>query len=123
MKHTKEQIGEIRNLLLERELADRVLRSTKTKGKYYLVLNVARDTLNPKGERSIIYIALFGNYDIWVMPEDVFYGSRRVDGINYPMFDYAIEDDEAMDAILSWYDYNKERNNLGDNDDNLKRSW
>lgn len=115
MKHAKEQIEEIRNLLMERELADRILSSTKTKGKYYLVLNTAKDAMNPKGQRNVIYIALFGEYEIWTIPEDVFYGARKVDGISYPMFDYAIEDDEAMDAILLWYKHNKKRNNLGDN--------
>lgn len=115
MKHSKEQIEEIRNLLMKRELADRILSSTKTKGRYYLVLNTTRDATNPKGEKSIVYVALFGDYDIWTMPEGIFYGTRTVQGITYPMFDYAIEDDEAMDAVLSWYDHNEKNNNLGDN--------
>ena len=56
------------------------------KGKQYKVIGIARhsETL----EYLIVYKALYGNYDLWVRPLEMFLEEVNIDGKLLPRFKY-----------------------------------
>lgn len=107
LRHEKKEIDVMRDLLIEKGYEERVLVSTRNNNTYFLVLNTATDAMNSK-KTSIVYVCLNNNFKIYTMPMDIFEGKTEVPGFKYPLFDYAIDRDEAIDAVLNWYDYNRE---------------
>jgi len=55
------------------------------KGKRYKVLNVARHSETQ--ELMVVYMTLYGDYDLWVRPYDLFMGSKEVDGKTLKRFE------------------------------------
>lgn len=56
------------------------------KGNLYQVIDVARhsETL----EKLVVYRALYGNYDLWVRPLEMFLESLDIDGQSVPRFKF-----------------------------------
>ncbi|HVK99766.1 MAG TPA: DUF1653 domain-containing protein [Dongiaceae bacterium] len=56
------------------------------KGKDYEVIDIA--THSETGERLVVYRTLYGNYDLWVRPLEMFCEQVEVDGHPVPRFAY-----------------------------------
>lgn len=56
------------------------------KGKDYEVIDIA--THSETGERLVIYRTLYGNYDLWVRPLEMFCEQVEVYGHPVPRFAY-----------------------------------
>lgn len=56
------------------------------KGKDYEVIDIA--THSETGERLVVYRTLYGNYDLWVRPLEMFCEQVEVDGHSVPRFAY-----------------------------------
>lgn len=56
------------------------------KGKLYNVINVAKHTETE--ELLVVYQALYGNYEYWVRPFDMFHESVEINSIIQPRFTY-----------------------------------
>ncbi|WP_373185410.1 DUF1653 domain-containing protein [Halopseudomonas sp.] len=60
------------------------------KGKDYQVLGVA--THSETEESLVVYRTLYGDFDLWVRPLDMFAGSVVLDGEPTPRFTFISED-------------------------------
>ena len=56
------------------------------KGKLYNVISVAKHTETE--ELLVVYQALYGNYDYWVRPFDMFHESVEINNSIQPRFTY-----------------------------------
>lgn len=54
------------------------------KGKDYEVIDIA--THSETGEKLVIYRTLYGNYDLWARPLDMFTGNVELEGRQVPRF-------------------------------------
>ncbi len=66
------------------------------KGPRYLVMDVAKHSETE--EQLVVYRCLYGNYDLWVRPLDMFTESVLVNNEPVPRFEYIGEmaDDERV---------------------------
>ncbi|WP_185266577.1 DUF1653 domain-containing protein [Halopseudomonas xiamenensis] len=60
------------------------------KGKDYQVIDIARHS--ETGERLVVYRTLYGEYDLWVRPLEMFTGNVEVEGKTHPRFTFISED-------------------------------
>ncbi|WP_339842801.1 DUF1653 domain-containing protein [uncultured Halopseudomonas sp.] len=60
------------------------------KGKDYQVLGVA--THSETEESLVVYRTLYGDFDLWVRPLDMFVGTVELDGEPTPRFTFISED-------------------------------
>lgn len=56
------------------------------KGKDYEVIDIA--THSETGEKLVIYRTLYGNYDLWARPLDMFTGNVELEGRQVPRFTF-----------------------------------
>lgn len=110
MKHEQSQIEKLRSQLIEKNLADRIVKSLPS-GRYFCLMTTAKDSENPRNN-NVIYMQLFAKFSMWSIPEEKFFEIIDVNGIPSPRFEYAIDDDLAIDALLDWFDF-KEKENTG----------
>jgi len=56
------------------------------KGQEYEIIAIAKHTETE--EYLVVYRALYGDYAIWVRPQEMFFGTVQVDGHEVPRFEY-----------------------------------
>jgi hypothetical protein len=56
------------------------------KGRRYEVIDIARHSETE--EQLVVYRTLYGNYDLWVRPLDMFVEQVEVDGRKVPRFEF-----------------------------------
>lgn len=56
------------------------------KGKRYKVIGVAKHS--ETSDKFVVYKALYGGYDLWVRPLEMFLETVEVDGEDVPRFEY-----------------------------------
>ncbi|PRB82181.1 DUF1653 domain-containing protein [Pseudomonas sp. MYb185] len=60
------------------------------KGRDYQVIDVARHS--ETGEQLVVYRTLYGDFDLWVRPLDMFTEEIEVGGKTHPRFTFISED-------------------------------
>lgn len=66
------------------------------KGKYYEVLGVAKHT--ERIEELVVYRALYGEFELWVRPLEMFLEEVEVEGVKRARFEFISE--ESGEAFL-----------------------
>lgn len=117
MRHTKDQIEKLRTQLIEKNLADRLVKAIPS-GRYFCLMTTAKDSENPKNN-YVVYMQLFAKFTMWTIPEEKFFESIEVNGVPSPRFEYAIEDDLAIDALLDWFDFKEKENKETASNENI----
>ncbi|MDX1343879.1 MAG: DUF1653 domain-containing protein [Reinekea sp.] len=56
------------------------------KGNEYEVIGTA--THSETDETMVVYRTLYGNFDLWVRPIDLFAGTKLIDGVEVPRFEF-----------------------------------
>ncbi|WP_196158283.1 DUF1653 domain-containing protein [Reinekea sp. G2M2-21] len=56
------------------------------KGNEYEVIGTA--THSETEETMVVYRTLYGNYDLWVRPIDLFVSTKLIDGVEVPRFEF-----------------------------------
>lgn len=64
----------------------RVGRYRHYKGKEYEVIGIARHSETT--EEYVVYRTLYGNFDLWIRPRNMFVEQVTIDGVAMPRFRY-----------------------------------
>ncbi len=63
------------------------------KGKEYEVIGIARHSETE--EELVVYRTLYGNFDLWVRPKEMFMETVLIDGVEVPRFQRIREMEQA----------------------------